>query len=709
MKPLKLLAYVAAGLAALLVLAIVAVALFVDPNDYRDTIEQRVAAATGRTLRIEGDVGLDLFPWIALDVGRVTLGNPAGFGAAPFLQADRLRIGARLLPLLRGRLEARRVSLDGLRVELVTRADGTDNWSDLAKRPSTTGGESGSGLRDVRVAGVDLTNGSLVHRNEAEGSVTRLTDVELHTGALGGADPVDVELAGRLDSGEGTAATRFELDANAALDPANSRATLRDLQLEGERTAAPALPAGAARATNAPASKPTPFRVTSPELAIDWGTGTLAPARFDVQWGELPLRIDVRGERLTGDRLLSGRVDVPQFAPRGVARSLGVELPATRDPKAFGAARVAADFRLTPTALQVDELDARLDGSKITGRAGIADLERGALAFDLAVDALDVDTYRAPVPAGAAADGAREAPPADSPPTALPFDTLRALQLDGRLAIGRLTLAGLTLTELRVPVRAAGGDLRIAPTARLFGGTLGGRGLRLDATRSPAKLELAHEVRGMDAGAAVKAYTQSDRLSGRLDATVTLQGTGTTDAALLDSLSGPIVFAVADGALEGIDLAYELQRARALFRREAAPARAGAPRTPFQTLRGDSRLAGGVLTSDPLRLETAVLSVTGQGTFRLSDQAIDYRLTATVRDVSGATPGAAADAAALADLRSLEIPITVGGTVQDPKVRPDVSALAKARLKRELDERRDEAGQKLQDKVRDRLNRLLGR
>lgn len=131
MKPIKLVAIVLGGLVALVLLALVAVLVLVDPNDYRDDIERRVQEATGRKLTIAGEIDLALYPWIALDVGRVELGNPAGFGTSPFLKAERMRVGAKLLPLLSKRLEVRRVAIDGLEVALVTRADGTNNWSDL--------------------------------------------------------------------------------------------------------------------------------------------------------------------------------------------------------------------------------------------------------------------------------------------------------------------------------------------------------------------------------------------------------------------------------------------------------------------------------------------------------------------------------------------------------------------------------------------------
>jgi AsmA protein len=717
MKPLKIVALVLGGVVALVVIAVAALVLLVDPNDYRASIEQRVADATGRTLRIEGDLGLDLFPWIALDVGRVTLGNAPGFGDAPFLTAERTRVGARLLPLLRGRLEARRISVEGLQVALVTRADGRTNWQDLTDRPTPeTTAAGGPTAPALSIAGLDVTRATLTLRDDGERTTTRVRDLEVHTGALGGTAPVDLRVAGLLDGGDGTAATRFSMDTDAAIDLPASRATFRDLAVEGDRIAAPAAARGTATPTaTAPAA--TPFRIASAELQYDWGTGALAPATLDVRWGELPMTVELRGERLTGDRVITGRVRVPEFAPREVLPSLGISIPQTRDPQSFGRAGIEGRFRLTPATLRVEGLAATFDRSTIRGTAGIADLGTGALAFDLTIDAIDLDAYRGPATPDTDRSGTPDRPrqsdandttgaPAklratEAAPTPIPFDLLRALTIDGRLAIGRATLAGLALTDVQLPIDARAGDVRVAPRARLFGGTLGGRGIRLDARRSPARLEIALEIRGIDVGAAVRAYADSDRLSGRADAQLALAGSGTTDAALLDALRGPLTFTVTNGALEGADLTYELQRAQAVFRGQAPPARSGPPRTPFRTLSGESVLADGVVTSDPVRLETDVLEVHGKGTFRLADQAVDYRLTAVVREA----PGNDGAGAALADLRSLRIPLTVTGTVQDYSVRPDVSDLAKARVKQELEKRGDEVKQKL----RDRLDKLLGR
>ena len=126
------------ALAALLVILIVAAALFVllfDPNDYRDDIEGRVTAATGREFSIEGDLNVSLFPWFAIEMGKTTLGNATGFSDAPFATFDKARLSVRVLPLLFSReIAIGTAELDAFRLNLEVDRNGRSNWQDLADR-----------------------------------------------------------------------------------------------------------------------------------------------------------------------------------------------------------------------------------------------------------------------------------------------------------------------------------------------------------------------------------------------------------------------------------------------------------------------------------------------------------------------------------------------------------------------------------------------
>ena len=59
----KILLITVAGLVGVVIIASVALLLFVDPNDYRDRISAGVKEATGRDLTIEGELSLSVFPW----------------------------------------------------------------------------------------------------------------------------------------------------------------------------------------------------------------------------------------------------------------------------------------------------------------------------------------------------------------------------------------------------------------------------------------------------------------------------------------------------------------------------------------------------------------------------------------------------------------------------------------------------------------------
>jgi AsmA protein len=672
MKVLKVAGLALGGVLGLAILAAIALLLFVDPNRYRGSIEARVREATGRPVTIDGTIKLKLFPWLALDIGKVTVGNPDGFGATPILAVDHAQVGARLLPLVRGQLEVSRVALDGLALNLIRRADGHTNWEDLFRGGSTAAGTP-LRLADVSVAGLDLRGATLTLRDDGKRSLARIRDLELHTGALGLDRPTDLSLAARADTGDGTAAIRLELKARATLDTGHSMATLSAVNLIGERVPTEA------------GAKPTPFSVASAQVALDWKNGALAPATLEFHLGEFALSAEVSAEALYGARVVSGRARLNEQSPRKVAASLGAQMPASRDPAAFSRVSGAFGFRLTEHALTLDGVDLALDRSHLRGQLAIEDLAKPVIDVDLSADAIDLDSYRAPAARPAA--GAKSAVA-----TPLPVAALQALNARGNVSLQRATLAGLALSDVHIAFTAIDGDVYVKPSAKAFSGTVAGV-LHLDATHEQVTLSLTGNLRSVDIGAAFKSYANSDRLSGRANAEARLTGGGTTDAALMASLAGPIDFDVQDGAVEGIDVTYEIERAQSLLQGQAPPPRSGPAHTPFNVLSSRSQLGRGVLATDPLRLETAVLKVSGKGTLRLADQAVDYQIIARLEQVP----------ARFTALKSLEIPIAVTGTVHDYKVRPDLAGIAKGRIKQELEQHKEE----LRDKLRDQLRNLL--
>ena len=129
---MKVVGLVAGALVLLLVAVMIGVSILFDPNDYKNQITMAVDDATGRTLTLEGDLSLNLFPRLSIGLGAAEFSNAEGFGDAPFarFESAELRIG--LLPLLSRRLEIDRARLSGLRLNLARDARGRTNWDDLS-------------------------------------------------------------------------------------------------------------------------------------------------------------------------------------------------------------------------------------------------------------------------------------------------------------------------------------------------------------------------------------------------------------------------------------------------------------------------------------------------------------------------------------------------------------------------------------------------
>lgn len=675
----RIAAITAGILVALVVLSVIGLLLFVNPNDYRGRIEQVVQQRTGRQLTIAGKLELKVFPWLALSVQDLRLGNPPEFGTQPFLTVHDVSIGVKLLPLLTKRLEVSRIAVDGLSVKLISRAQ-TNNWNDLTepKSPPAAAPAGGGATPAASVAGLEIRNSVLSFTDETQKSATELSISEIRTGRL-------------LSS---TAPARVEL----------KDLVVRGTLLQHSPNETPAQ------------SRPMPFSLQAPEVALDTQAQTLGSTTVSARVGDLTVLLSAAGEKIFSNRILHGTLTVPKVPAREVLQSLGITAPATRDPHALSALALRTNYRLTQKQLQLSGLDLTLDDTRMQGSAGVDDLERMALSFDLKVNSINLDRYRPPVEVAKAAS-AKSSPPATvngppagvkgpQAPTPLPITALRKLDAHGTLRVSNVTFAGLLFTAVTMPLAAKDGHVHLGPTqARLYGGTYDGD-IVLDARPVQAQLSLNEHVHSTDMGALVKAAFETARVTGHADANVAVSGVGNTDEAMMRSLSGKIDVKVKQGALNGIDIMYALQSAAALLKREVPPRHTGPERTVFNSLQASATLDKGVLRNNDLQIETDFLKVHGGGTLEVATEALDYRLVAALYQVPPPSDARSAGGN-LATLKSVEVPLIVTGTVANPTVRPDIEALAKGQLRQEVNKRVQQKAGDLKKKLGDKLKDLF--
>ena len=169
MRALRIVGIVIGCIIVVLIAAVVALWLVVNPNDYKGRIETAVRTSTGRDLSLSGNIHLAIFPSIALELGPASLGNPPGFSSSqPFASLQRVSLRVRVLPLLHHRLDVGRIEIDGLDLRLLKNAQGQGNWAMPAgKQTAPAAQTSGSQMTLGGIGSVVIRNSRFSYQDMA--------------------------------------------------------------------------------------------------------------------------------------------------------------------------------------------------------------------------------------------------------------------------------------------------------------------------------------------------------------------------------------------------------------------------------------------------------------------------------------------------------------------------------------------------------------
>ncbi|MGF1629698.1 MAG: AsmA family protein [Kiloniellaceae bacterium] len=372
---------VAVALVVLIVLVVGALLVapsFWDWNGEKGRLAALVKEQTGRDLEIAGDVSLRLLPAPAFSARQVTLANLEGGSEAAMVRLEELQVSIGLLPLLRGELLVKSMTLVKPEVLLEVLEDGRANWQFAEIPPeaatSPDGAESPSvatGTQPVRINSFLIEDGRLRYRDARSGLEETVSglNAELAADSLAGPFaasgaavyeglPVEFDFKmGKLVDGGATAASlSLQLpDAAAsgsfvgALSRHQDLRTLRGrLQVGGgdlTRVIA-ALPFGD-RAVAPPGLLAQPFALTAElsasntEARADAMKVTLGPLSLDGHLaakleGEPDFTVSLSAKTVDLDKLLA-------LPPRAAGEAQGDGTTATAPPPAGSAPLPAAE------------------------------------------------------------------------------------------------------------------------------------------------------------------------------------------------------------------------------------------------------------------------------------------------------------------------------------------------------------------------------
>jgi AsmA protein len=680
-RVLKILLIVVAGAVGIFVIAAVALLLFFDPNDFRDDISARVSDATGREFRIEGELGLSLFPWLAVEVGRSTLGNARGFGERPFATFEEARLSVRLIPLVfRQEVAVGTASLDSLVLNLEVAADGSSNWEDLAQAEEPADADApGAALESLDVAGVRIANATISYRDAQAGSSYTLSGLTLEIGSISTGAPFDVEAEFDFEVEPGELAGRLVFAGTTTLSREFDTVTLENLNVTGQL-------AGIAEGM-------TGLEFAASRIVVDTNAESVAMGEMDLGILGLRMTANVAPFSYAVTPTPQATVQVQPFSLKDLMSALGVEPPVTADPSALGRVAFSAEAAVGETAVALRAMQLTLDDTTLTGQLSYPLTENGLIEFDLAADSINVDAYMAP-----AEDNAGDADAATDD-IEIPVDMIRALNARGRVTLQRATLSGMLFENLELGVDSANGNLRLHPiSAELFDGTYSGD-VRIDASGNAPTISVNEKIEGVSLTPLARSMFEQENLSGTIAGSFQLRGTGQNLSEIRRDLDGTMAFQLADGAWEGTDVWHQLRSARALFRKEPPPERRNPPRTEFSSVIATGTVTKGVFRNEDLLAELPFLQLSGNGNVDLVKAEIDYSMQARVLEKPELIGGASESE--LRDFTEAVIPLKITGSLNSPSIRPDIDGMLKAEVKKVVDEKRDE--------LKDRLvNKLLG-
>jgi AsmA protein len=700
-KTLKVVGWLIAMFLLLIIAAVILIPMFVDPNDHKDRIVAEVKKATGRDLKIEGEIGLSVFPRLALDLNGLTLSNAKGFKGENFAAVKHAEVGVNLMPLLfQQLLEVDTVQIEGLKINLAKSKEGVTNWDDmLGKGKPDKSSEApqaprsgDAGLLAFTIGGLNITEADLVWDDQSTGERYQIENIYMKTGEVAPGRPVDLNFGMDLASQKPLMKGNIKLTSQLLVNPDKQVFSMQDVQL-GVDLKGEGIPKDGIQG------------MLEGNLLINLAANTLDLHDLALSAGKLKLTGRVQGENIQTSPGFKGSVKLAEFNLREWMNQFGLPLPETADEEVLQSLHIMTDFTAKPDQLVLTDLLVELDQTKLKGKFEMVDFASPAYLFDIAVNSINLDRYLPPSKQQGSAPRSAKAASEDEP--LFPNEVLRKLRLDGSLRIDSLTMNGLHAEAVLLKVRGRDGKLRLDhEIGRFYDGLMNGE-VQLDVTGERPAVKLDQKVSRILSGPLLMDLTGKDTLlgSGNLDMQITSRGN--TVKQLKRGLNGQFSFDFRDGAVKGFNLAKMIRDTKARLKGEGAVVLNEPEQTDFSELSGNATIENGVVNNQNLLAKSPYLRLEGSGKAYLLEERLKY----AIRPVIVNTP-AGQGGEALQDLVGVPIPVKIEGNWNDPKFSIQLSQILeeqqKAKLKKKFDEKVDKKiGEKLDEKVPEELKDKL--
>jgi AsmA protein len=595
-------------------------------------------------------VGLNFFPTLGMELGALSLSNAQGFGSEPMLKVRTVSVGVDVASIFAFSPEVNQLILDGLEINLHKNKNGVNNWDDLVKLGNAPSSSEGS--------------------------------MSVHTPSSSTDEPMDI------------------IDAFGGLNITNARLSWVDEQAADE------------------------YKVES--LNIKTGRITAdAPFALEVEM-ELAVTLESGGE-LTANVGVETQVqyvlDAAQVNLSGLVLSVaaaGEQLP--RGKMQASVASEVVVFKPQQRSVELEGVVLTVDDNQLTGGINISDYRQPAVSFNLSTGSLDMDVLLdvstdqvGSANSVSSSSGTQvEQESEQDIQINLPMALLRTIGIEGELSIKQLKVQNLLLNDIDMSISAVDGIVNFDPvTMNLYNGSFSGL-VRLDARSDLPKYQVNQKIQSVQVEKLLADFLGEGRISGVLDADAVINTHGEWLSELKKNSNGKVKVAVKDGAMNGFNLRYSIDKAKAQLNGQVLPPKE-VQKTDFSSLKSSGKINNGVINSKDLNLQAPIMRVGGEGQASLIDNTVDYLVRAKLVGTIAGQGGGEAD-----DLTGLTIPVRIYGSFADPKVEVQLEemlkgqaaekvAAAKEKLKAELNSQKaklDQQKSTLQQQLREKAAKL---
>lgn len=696
------------GLGALVLVLILAggaiLGAFFDPNEYKPEIEQAALDKGGVELKINGDIGWSVFPWLGLEVNKINVKFP---GKSELASLNQAQLSVRIPALLSGNVEMQSIVVDGLQLNLVKEKSGANNWaaneSSSQKEPKEEASQSdashsvGADIA-LNIDSIQITNGNIIYLDQTTETEAKLSDFNMTSGQVvtNAFFPAELSFnATQSVKGEEQIKAVAKLSAEFFLDLDNQQYKIKGLESTLNLSGKP-LNGGSLDIT------------TAANIEADLGKQQLNLKGLQLALANLKASGDISVTDFAKPTI-NGQLAVASFDLNKLLKAVGQAEIKTTDADVLKAISFQTELAGPANTVTAKSISLKLDDTSFNGSAAF-NLANGNITLNLQGDKLNADRYMPP------ATGTQSSTPASNASTTsngyskdpiLPVEALRSLELDTKIGLKALHVSKMDVSNIELQVNAHGGLVKISKiNADLYSGNVRNN-VTVDVRKKTPLITSKKTISGIQIGDMLKAMADADQLTGSLNSqsNITLRGNSVHD--FVNSMTGTASVNMKDGELHGIDMAQTVCQGMNNVSSLGVNTQEVDKSTPFANMGASARIKNGVVNNQDLKAALDAMSLSGKGTVNLPKQLLDYRLGFMVEKNLFKETCSFPD-----KLEGVEIPINCKGSFNTEPAKlckPDFSFIGDALKKQAKEKAKAKVEEKLKDKLDGKLKGLFGR